>query len=815
MSGRPGVNDSRLAALWQALQSAGGLAVCRLLQSASGAAAVVATVHAAAALDACWERLHTGDWRAVPVAWRDAYTLAALLRCQHAKARAERIELLDLAALVGGNLFRPDLDAALADELDAEGDQAGAKRARLDQGPALGEGEPLTGYGAIELPPGAGVGGIPRADIPSLEAFATQHMAAPGQPVVVTGLLTDWPAMQLWRRPEYLLSLAGERTVPVELGEHYLSAGWQQQLMTVRRFLELHVLPARPRGGTPVGYLAQHPLFEQVPSLAGDIRTPDYCTLGSCGAVRSCNAWLGPGGTVTPLHMDPEHNLLCQVVGVKHVRLYSPACTPLLYPHTGGHVTNSSRVDVRRVDRLQFPLFEGAPYLDVDLEAGEVRARASWACLHLLSARGLTTPHPAHAGAVHPARVVALRARKDNLLLRQLLLGVKHASSGNRQLCVQPTMPLGLRSNDTCPHPPSPSALYARSAASRAARLPGRRPVPGEDTPGRAERSQPVGKPGGERAPPRPGVRRRQGGAAGTQGQLRRGDVEALNRAAGANDAAPGVPHHFFPPLTVLCLTRLHAPQRKPAWTSSDVGRFTELLRLEHDAQASEAAALQQLRSSEAGVDSKLVAYAEALRERYQQEQEYAATSRTMATWGTWVLLGVNTLLFSANVLIFEPRKQRRAEERMRGVIAESGEDIVRRLAPPMDDAAEDDSHIRRPPPPPPPLISPEVAVAAVVQAALSDAEQRRAAVDHRLEQRMEALAKAVEKAISGAAVAAATGARSQDGSVRGRLRRAWTAVPLLNEVLRRQDEWPLAVLGVAATGGFFAGLLASALSGR
>ena len=50
-----------------------------------------------------------------------------------------------------------------------------------------------------------------------------------------------------------------------------------------------------------MGYLAQHPLFEQIPELARDIAEPEYCSLGS-GDLHSVNAWFGPARTVCLLH---------------------------------------------------------------------------------------------------------------------------------------------------------------------------------------------------------------------------------------------------------------------------------------------------------------------------------------------------------------------------------------------------------------------------------------------------------------------------------------------------------------------------------
>lgn len=85
-------------------------------------------------------------------------------------------------------------------------------------------------------------------------------------------------------------------------------------------------------GGDDIHYLAQHTLFQQIPQLERDFIAPDYCFLDGEG-LRSVNAWLGPGGTVSPMHHDPHRNLLAQVVGWKRIRLFAPADTDRLYPH--------------------------------------------------------------------------------------------------------------------------------------------------------------------------------------------------------------------------------------------------------------------------------------------------------------------------------------------------------------------------------------------------------------------------------------------------------------------------------------------------
>eukprot|EP00039_Didymoeca_costata_P031030 m.32797 g.32797 ORF g.32797 m.32797 type:complete len:504 (-) comp8451_c0_seq2:1209-2720(-) len=232
---------------------------------------------------------------------------------------------------------------------------------------------------------------IERRDASTLEAteFRTNYLAKK-QPVIIENAASNWKAMGAddspgWQNMNYLKDIAGDRQVLVEVCDEadvtqtYLTDSWEQRVMSIGEFIDDYLLKQQGLENKRA-YLAQYSLFEQIPTLQDDFYVPKYCkellpeddnhseNVPGQGDDHLCinkdgvrvSAWLGPEGTVTPLHYDPYHNILVQVAGYKYIRLYSSEQSHRLYPRDPPLI-NNSHINLDKETMENTPLFHGTP----------------------------------------------------------------------------------------------------------------------------------------------------------------------------------------------------------------------------------------------------------------------------------------------------------------------------------------------------------------------------------------------------------------------------------------------------------------------
>uniref|UniRef100_A0A0K0DPN4 JmjC domain-containing protein n=1 Tax=Angiostrongylus cantonensis TaxID=6313 RepID=A0A0K0DPN4_ANGCA len=180
------------------------------------------------------------------------------------------------------------------------------------------------------------------------------------KPVIIKGLISHWPAVKKWSFG-YLYRILARRVVPVERGAKYTDSSWTQTLMTGSEFFRKCTLL---ESGKETLYLAQHRLFDQIPHrfLSRVITSNEV----------DRNCWIGPGGTISPLHTDPRENLFCQILGRKFFRLVSPVDTENVYAFKDGITTNTSQVDALNPNLDEYPDFAKAQCWDGVVESGDV-----------------------------------------------------------------------------------------------------------------------------------------------------------------------------------------------------------------------------------------------------------------------------------------------------------------------------------------------------------------------------------------------------------------------------------------------------------
>jgi len=286
------------------------------------------------------ERVVRTTWNALQAgkswphqSWCEAHIFCRMLLCfvELCKGRfGKSIEHADLAMILGAP---PEAVYDLVAFAEARMNPEVAPIAEATEGISeccLEIERPMDGY------PTSGTQ-VCRKGVLSVAQFNSECFS-PREPTVLEGMINHWAALDKWRDLQWLVQTVGHRTVPVEVGRHH-GEHWTECTMTIGDFVAKYLEPdlqvsaggkANMSEDYKVAYIAQHALFDQLPALRKDFRTPPLCNLGPKGLQR-VNAWIGSSGTVTPLHFDSYDNLLCQVLGFKYVRLYSQSENAYLY----------------------------------------------------------------------------------------------------------------------------------------------------------------------------------------------------------------------------------------------------------------------------------------------------------------------------------------------------------------------------------------------------------------------------------------------------------------------------------------------------
>ncbi|MES2319772.1 MAG: cupin-like domain-containing protein [Pseudomonadota bacterium] len=198
------------------------------------------------------------------------------------------------------------------------------------------------------------------ARVGALDAAAFRARAAQGLPFVVTGLVARWPLCAL--TPHTLRERFSHLQVRARVGDYVNTAFAPDRAMQDMSMLEYLELVAAGTHDLPP-YLGNLELRE----LNGMCHWPAY--FEKMGPPRF---WLGPAGTVTPLHCDYDDNMFAQIWGSKRIFLSPPHHDEFLYPNEANAILFGSPFDPEAPDYDKFPLARQATMIECVMNPGEL-----------------------------------------------------------------------------------------------------------------------------------------------------------------------------------------------------------------------------------------------------------------------------------------------------------------------------------------------------------------------------------------------------------------------------------------------------------
>lgn len=201
---------------------------------------------------------------------------------------------------------------------------------------------------------------VERVARPSREEFH-RRWVKPGQPVIITGVVEEWPAWTKWSL-QYFREHFANRKIPIlPLTQGYTRPNVEDRVeydehVTLGQYLEKEIAAAAG-ARAPCGYMMGR-LREFLPETEPDLPVPALAPSAPWGFQKW---WLSAPGTVSVLHTDLPDNLFAQIVGQKRVMLFPPRDEFRLYREPlWSTVPMCSRVDPEVPDYQRFPRLRGA-----------------------------------------------------------------------------------------------------------------------------------------------------------------------------------------------------------------------------------------------------------------------------------------------------------------------------------------------------------------------------------------------------------------------------------------------------------------------
>jgi len=207
---------------------------------------------------------------------------------------------------------------------------------------------------------------IERIPTPPAEVFYG-HYYQPNRPVVLADFAAQWPALDAWRF-ESLRETLGHHEVSITRGR---AADPKCDLhvakLTTHTSLAVYLTELIELGDTRTNdlYMIANNRNTENPGRLADLLESIVVPDGYFSPKKfrgSTSWWIGPAGTLTPMHHDTSNIVFTQVVGRKSITLVSAMHTELL-----DHARDGFYSDLRP-DLLEEA---GIPHYVVELEPGE------------------------------------------------------------------------------------------------------------------------------------------------------------------------------------------------------------------------------------------------------------------------------------------------------------------------------------------------------------------------------------------------------------------------------------------------------------